>query len=355
MESVEEALNAIVETTFNRTEIPSVDIPAARVTVTDEATMLLRRMLEVMVRIDAKMTDMNGILRGNAFSTPMPPKTMMMTKDASMATDVVKTKAIMERRLREEETMISRDTAEVTSFDGSSIFEDLEKAGPLTAIRTSAKDFGYNNRNEIWGVAMTSLMMTFMRQFLFHTKRTDIVVDEAKMAQSYTRSMAAVYMTITARLLPDLQDPVTKYLLETMSRLNKTVIPEATADNWAAALAHPSGAQAVAILSTLINACKAAPEILLYPVSRIIAHIEMPIVVKTDGTNRMNLKGPITLVLGEQGAEKSFTRLKTTLVSKYAQIRMRGKGPIQVMATLQAEAGSNCIFENASTKNSVMT
>lgn len=88
----------------------------------------------------------------------------------------------------------------------------------LIKSRSGTSGMGYSTKNDIWGVALASLLIACIKRYIHKTGETTHVIDETRFASVYSSVCGFLHERIKLSELPAIQSPTARFMAKVMYR-----------------------------------------------------------------------------------------------------------------------------------------
>lgn len=228
-------------------------------------------------------------------------------------------------------------------------FEAPNRSGNMRLVMSKSNSataaMGYDRKASVWGTALASMLIAATRFYITKTNAHGILIDELRLMRNCTNIAPVIYSSAMHKELPGVKDGVTKYLSESISRVDKNEVPLSTAQDWHNLEMNQYGRDAMTVLNSLIAIAKEVPEAVMHPVSQVISILIPPVVRDVNGEVKfaMYAEQPVNPIPNQW--EKWCLVLKDTALTKYLKYRLSGMTEGTVMSKMTNEMRESDLVE----------
>jgi len=215
-----------------------------------------------------------------------------------------------------------------------SLLSTLPTRGVIKSHSATA-DRGYVTKASLWGTCLASLLTACMRRYILKTGESMHVVDESVLMSTYKEIVGDLYRKIKFADLPAGSSPSASFMATTFVRADTKTLTISTASDWLEISKHPDGAEAMAVIESMILAAKMVPEAMIHPISKMVEQIKIPVVM-------LNSKGEAvfsipkgTKITTTPGPYENCCRIfKTKALRTYVASRLSGMDESTALSTM---------------------
>ena len=207
----------------------------------------------------------------------------------------------------------------------------------MSKSTSATAPMGYDRKASVWGTALASMLIGATRFYISKTNASGVMIDELRLMKNCTIVAPIIFSTAMHKELPGVKDGITKYLSESISRVDKNEVPISNAEDWYNLEQNPYGKEVMSRLNTIITVAKQVPEVIMHPVSQVVSILIPPVIRNVDGEVKFGMyaKQPVNPIPNQW--EKWCLVLKSAALVKYTKYRLSGMTESAVMSKMTTE------------------
>lgn len=222
----------------------------------------------------------------------------------------------------------------VLSTRALSLCDTVATSKVSSKSRSATASRGYDTKQVVWGTCLASLLVSCMRSYITKTGETTHVIDEGVLMSSYKEVVGELYRKAKFADLPPVQSPSVKFLTSTFHRSDNKTCPLSYADTWLSISTHQDGAEAMAVIESIVRTAKKVPEAMIHPISQLVENIGVPVVrnLPIGPTYAIPRSTKITMTPGPY--ESCCKIFKTSALKVYVSYRLSGLSEGETLTTM---------------------
>jgi len=193
-----------------------------------------------------------------------------------------------------------------------------------------------------------------MRRYILKTGESMHVIEHDVLMSAYKEIVSDLYRKVKFADLPAVTSPSASFMASAFVRPDKNTLTTSTAKDWLEISKHTDGAEAMAVIESMVLAAKMVPEAMIHPISKMVEQIKIPIVMENSRREAVFSIPKGTKITTTPGPYENCCRIfKAKALRIYVTSRLSGMDENTALSTMIKNMKESDMFDQSNMNRGV--